>query len=222
MPSLDKSRSLVREASLNIFQPSEKKGKPCLVQHADNNAARKRKSATVVNGRRPYYRTRQYRIELIELTWVAKFISRFLLAVTRRGGGQGENIRESLLLLPTELLLLLGQERKGGGKKRGNGEGEWNWPLATRLISDVARLFKGGKRAVCSILRRFIANRSSFYRSFRRISYRPLPVHFPRNFFSSTLHAFSWLRVDSRSILKRILVSSYLQSDERSLFRDRR
>lgn len=87
-------------------------------------AARKRKSATVVNGRRPYYRTRQYRIELIELTWVAKFISRFLLAVTRRGGGQGENIRESLLLLPTELLLLLGQERKGGGKKRGNGEGE--------------------------------------------------------------------------------------------------
>lgn len=147
MPSLDKSRSLVREASLNIFQPSEKKGKPCLVQHADNNAARKRKSATVVNGRRPYYRTRQYRIELIELTWVAKFISRFLLAVTRRGGGQGENIRESLLLLPTELLLL-GQERKGGGKKRGNGEGEWNWPLATRLISDVARLFKGGKRAV--------------------------------------------------------------------------
>lgn len=108
----------------------------CAARRQQRVAARKRKSATVVNGRRPYYRTRQYRIELIELTWVAKFISRFLLAVTRRGGGQGENIRESLLLLPTELLLL-GQERKGGGKK----EREWRggMKLASRYTANFGR-----------------------------------------------------------------------------------
>lgn len=86
-----------------------------MLQYADNNVREKAPLSLTGDDR-----TTVLVRELIELTWVAKFISRFLLAVTRRGGGQGENIRESLLLPTT---LLLGQERKGGGKReleRGN------------------------------------------------------------------------------------------------------
>lgn len=178
MPSLDKSRSLVREAFLNIFQPSWKRVVNLILQYANNNC--ERKSATVVNGRRPYYRICQ-RIELIELTWLAKFISRFLLAVTRRGGGQRENIRESLPLLPTTLLL--GQERKGGGKERWRG----GMKLASRYTANFGRCSPFQRREEGRLLdiAPFHCESFLFYRSFRRISYRRLPVHFPWNFFSS-------------------------------------
>lgn len=96
--------------------------------------------------------------------------------------------------------------------------------LASRYAANFGRCSPFQRRAVCPILRRFIANRSSFYRSFRRISYRPLPVHFPRNFFSPSSVTRVWL-VTSRftiNIETNIVVSSYAESDERSLFTDER